>query len=159
MGAEPLVPPEEYGVFKAWKLPSGEEILPEDWALVHTIKEGITVEDELIEIEAFDQKKRIILNYTAPVLNDNGEMLGAIIVNNDITELKKTEWELLEAKEATEAANIAKSEFLASMSHEIRTPMNAITGFTDLLLETEVNDVQRHYAEVVQRMGEYFLTL
>ncbi|WP_407355984.1 PAS domain S-box protein [Methanolobus sp. WCC5] len=158
-GAEPLVSSKEYGVFKAWKLPSGEEILPEDWALARTIKEGITVKDELLEIEAFDQKRRTILNYTAPVLNDGGEMLGAIIVNNDITELKKTEDELLKAKEAAEAANIAKSEFLANMSHEIRTPMNAIIGFTDLLLETEMNDAQRHYIDIVQRSGASLLNL
>jgi PAS domain S-box-containing protein len=158
-GAEPLVSPEEYEVFKAWRLPSGEEILPEDWALAHTIKEGITIEDELLEIEAFDNKRRIILNYTSPVLSDDGEMLGAIIVNNDITELKKTEMELIKAKEAAEAANAAKSEFLANMSHEIRTPMNAIIGFTDLLMETEMSDVQRHYTQIVQKSGETLLNL
>ncbi|MDP2215915.1 MAG: PAS domain-containing protein [Methanolobus sp.] len=158
-GAEPLISQEEYGVFKAWRLPSGEEILPEDWALAHTIKEGVTIEDELLEIEAFDNKRRIILNYTAPVLSDDGEMLGAIIVNNDITELKKTEMELINAKEAAEAANAAKSEFLANMSHEIRTPMNAIIGFADLLMESEMSDVQRHYAQIVQKSGGMLLNL
>jgi PAS domain S-box-containing protein len=158
-GAEPLVSPEEYGVFKAWRLPSGEEVLPENWALAHTIKEGVTIEDELLEIEAFDNKRRIILNYTAPVVGDDGEMLGAIIVNNDITELKKTEMELIKAKEAAEAANAAKSEFLANMSHEIRTPMNAIIGFTDLLMESEMSDIQRHYAQIVQKSGETLLDL
>lgn len=158
-GAEPLVSQEEYGVFKAWRLPTGEEIFPEDWALAHTIKEGVTIEDELLEIEAFDNKRRIILNYTAPVQSDNGEILGAIIVNNDITELKSTEMELIKAKEAAEAANAAKSEFLANMSHEIRTPMNAIIGFTDLLMETEMSDVQRHYTQVVQKSGEHLLNL
>jgi PAS domain S-box-containing protein len=158
-GAEPLVPPEEYGVFKAWRFPTGEEVLPENWALAHTIKEGVTIEDELLEIEAFDNKRRIILNYTAPVLGDDGETLGAIIVNNDITELKKTEMKLIKAKEAAEAANVAKSEFLANMSHEIRTPMNAIMGFTDLLMETEMSDAQRHYAQIVQKSGGTLLNL
>ncbi|TGC09527.1 PAS domain-containing hybrid sensor histidine kinase/response regulator [Methanolobus halotolerans] len=158
-GAEPLVPPEDYDVFKAQRLPTGEEVLPEDWALVHTIKKGVTIENELLEIEAFDNKRRIILNYTAPVLSDDGEMLGAIIVNNDITDLKKIELELLKAKEAAEAANAAKSEFLANMSHEIRTPMNAIIGFTDLLMETEMSDVQQHYTQIVQKSGENLLEL
>lgn len=158
-GAEPLVPPDEYGVFKAWKHPTGEEVLPEDWALAHTIKEGITIENEVLEIEAFDNKRRIILNYTAPVQSDDGEMLGAIIVNNDITELKMTEMELIKAKEAAEAANLAKSEFLANMSHEIRTPLNAIIGFTDLLMENEMSDVQQHYTQIVQKSGENLLDL
>ncbi len=90
-GAEPTVPYEEYGVFKARRLPSGEEIAPDDWALAHTIKDGKTITDELIEIDAFDGKTRTILNYTAPVLDNEGKMLGAIVVNNDITELHKAQ--------------------------------------------------------------------
>ncbi len=80
-GAEPKVPMEEYGVFKARRLPSGEEIGPDDWALAHTIKNGTTITDELLEIDAFDGRKKIILNYTAPVMDDAGKMLGAIVVN------------------------------------------------------------------------------
>lgn len=93
-GAEPLVPISEYGVFKAKRLPSGENIAPDDWALLHTIREGITIKDELLEIEAFDGVNRIILNYTAPILDDNDQVEGAIIVNLDITELKRAEQEL-----------------------------------------------------------------
>jgi beta-glucanase (GH16 family) len=84
-GTEPTVPMKEYGVFKARRLPSGEEIAPNDWALAHTIKSRTTITDELLEIDAFDGRKKIILNYTAPVMDDAGGMLGAIIVNNDIT--------------------------------------------------------------------------
>jgi PAS domain S-box-containing protein len=97
-GAEPTVSPEEYGVFKARRLPSRKEIAPHDWALAHTIKEGKTITDELIEIDAFDGKKRAILNYTAPVFDNEGNMLGAIVVNNDITDLH-TAQENLKANE------------------------------------------------------------
>jgi len=85
-GAEPQVGQEKYGVFKARRLPSGEEIAPDDWALAHSINEGITVVDEMLEIDTFDGKKRIILNYTAPVKDDQGTIQGAIVVNQDITE-------------------------------------------------------------------------
>jgi len=77
----------------------------------------------------------------------------------DITKRKRAEEGLLKAKRAAETANIAKSEFLANMSHELRTPMNAVIGFNEILLETELSDKQRHYAEIVQRSGGALLDI
>lgn len=90
-GAEPLVGQEQYGVFKARRLPAREELAPEDWALAHTIQEGVTVLDEMLEIEAFDGKKKVILNFTAPVFDANGKVEAAVIINLDITERQQME--------------------------------------------------------------------
>jgi len=98
-GDEPHVGQDEYGVFKARRLPSGEEIQPYDWALAHSVNEGVTIKDELLEIDTLDGKKKIILNYTAPVLDDNNNIQGAIIVNQDITERKMAENTLLEKEQ------------------------------------------------------------
>jgi PAS domain S-box-containing protein len=95
----------------------------------------------------------------APLLDDANQCIGSIAVARDVTQHKRSEEALRMAREAAEAANHAKSSFLARMSHEIRTPMNGVLGMTELLLETGLTSNQRKYAETVQRSGQNLLTI
>ena len=106
-----------------------------------------------------DGSVRNISRIDSVVLDERGNVSRVIGVSMDVTERKKSETELRTAKDAAEAANRAKSEFLAHMSHEIRTPMNGVIGMTDLVLETELTPKQREYLGMVKSSADTLLTV
>ena len=97
----------------------------------------------------------------SPLLGSQGRYSGVMITFDDVTMLEQQNVELKNAKHVAEAANQAKSAFLANVSHEIRTPMNAIMGFTDVLRRGMEENEQRRldYLDTIHASGSHLLEL
>jgi PAS domain S-box-containing protein len=122
-------------------------------------------------IRARDGRQLTIIKNAELIRDEEGNVVGGVESFMDVTELiwarEKAEsaneelrglnQQLQQAYREAQAANTAKSEFLATMSHEIRTPMNGVLGMTELLLQTELNPHQREFAQSVAQSAEALL--
>jgi len=97
--------------------------------------------------------------YAAPIHDESGAVIGGMEYQADISDLRALEFELVGAKETAEAANKAKSDFLARMSHEIRTPMNAILGMTQLTMQSPLSEEQREFLDIVHYSASHLLAV
>ncbi len=114
---------------------------------------------------SYDQHVNTIAGYRWLAWEDyavrdaQGRLVEIQSVGRDVTERKFLEGELTEARDRSEEANRAKSQFLATISHEIRTPMNGVLGMARLLLETELGPDQKAYSEAIHQSGLALLSL
>src|SRR5713226_9906362 len=107
----------------------------------------------------FDGTYRWFKTRGVAVRDGAGQVCKWIGTSTDVTTNKQLEEELRQAKEAAEAANRAKDDFLANVSHEIRTPMNAILGMTELVLDTPLEEDQRQSLKTVKSAADSLLDI
>jgi PAS domain S-box-containing protein len=139
-----------------------------------------SVSDSPLILRHKDGKLTDVLFNGSVYKDESGNVLGVVVVARDITEQKRIETELIEAKvfaelavsiaeeaqsKAETASHLAedavraKQQFLSNMSHEIRTPMNAIIGFTKVLLKSEVSSKQKEYLQAIKMSGDALIVL
>lgn len=129
-----------------FELPWGENIATKfrenDKHIMQTGKTLIIEEQSIV-----DGKNSTVLSHKSPMKDENGEITGVLGISINITVQKKIESDLKSAKEAAEAANKAKTEFLENMRHDIRTPLSGIIGFAELIKSEAPNHNLTEYAE------------
>jgi two-component system, sensor histidine kinase and response regulator len=138
-----------------------ECVHPEDRDLINQAVQGTLADHQPFEndlrIIRPDGSERVIFSQGRVELDERGVPVKMIGTALDVTEQRQAAVELVQARDAAEAASQAKSAFLANMSHELRTPMNGVLGMTELLLDTPLSPEQQEYAQTVQRSGEILL--
>ena len=117
------------------------------------------VMDTQIEITSNDEIGELAISFNQMVEDLNKTTVSRDELAEEMLERKKVEMALIEAKKQAEMASDAKSQFLANMSHEIRTPINAIIGFTNLLRDTNLDEIQSDYVKTMDTSGHLLLTL
>ena len=123
-----------------------------------SLRNGEFVHGEFLRLGK-DRREVWINAFYSPVKDFDNKIDKVIMFMIDITERKKMENDLREAKNIAEQAASVKSTFLANMSHEIRTPMNAIIGFAELMMDTEMQPEQRNYMSTINNSAKSLLHL
>lgn len=142
-----------------------DDLWPEDLANFYRQKDDellSTNQSQVFESVIVDRQKNLhhVIFARNIYLDEHNQVAGIIGTFVDISERKKAEEEIENARIAAEDANLAKSRFLATMSHELRTPLNGVLGMAQLMLMTSNTEEEtREYASVIKHSGEMLLTL
>ncbi|MBI5726686.1 MAG: PAS domain-containing protein, partial [Ignavibacteriales bacterium] len=136
-----------------WDIPQLRELLET------ILPEKTTFDNYEVEHDFTTIGTRIMLLNARKIQRSSGKEQIILLAIEDITDRKKSENELSNAKAEAERANVAKSEFLSRMSHELRTPMNSILGFAQLMDMGELNPIHKKGVKQILKSGKHLLNL
>jgi signal transduction histidine kinase len=135
-GGNLLVSAAEFDRFRAW-WPDGRRVKAAEWGLARALRNRELIVDEELQIEGFDGSRKVIRNAAAPILDEDGRLIGGVAVNEDITLLKRTE--------------VARDLFLGILGHDLRSPLGAITmAASSLLRGKALGEAERRGLERIQ---------
>lgn len=144
---------DQYGQYKGWWYDTGKLIQPEEWGAARAIAKGQTSLAEEVEIECFDGTRKYILHSAVPMLDSHKNIVGAVVVNQDITNMKQTEIDLQKTNDELEQANEEVKRFAYIVSHDLRAPLINLKGFSDML-RTSVNQIDKLSETIVTCLDE-----
>lgn len=139
-----------------WGKQQADLYIKDDKEIILTKKPKSNIEEALT---LSDGSELFLLTNKIPLFSAEGEIMGVLGIFYDITERKNMELSLEKAKDIAEAANKAKTEFIANMSHDIRTPLSGVIGLSQILEHSLSNETQKEQAHLLHDSGEVLLTM
>ena len=118
-GEARMLGPEHYQEYEAWFADTGQRLGADDWGVLRALKQGEMTLGKLLRIRSFDGQDKLILYSSVPLRNAEGRIIGAIAVNEDVTEWKQAEEELRRAMELQE-------QLIGIVGHDVRSPLSVV---------------------------------
>jgi signal transduction histidine kinase len=134
---------DQYSEYKGWWSDTGKRIAAEEWGMARAVMKGEMSLNEMVDIECFDGTRKTILNSAMPILDDDGKMLVAIAINQDITELKKTQDALMLARRHLEALSAASLDVQENERKHLSMELHDEIGQTLTALKIMIETARR----------------